>query len=157
MNIRKDGLGVWVLIFSLLAPAFCFAQQTSITTNAIVEQLLRDAGGEQIVELSGYVGPSTPETIRLYQDLSLIRYLEIPRAEIIHSLQQGDPKFGPTKIYVRGTAKILVAKRQSASTFARLERLEEHPCTVVCDACEHGVHSACPSCDRCLSTYPPGR
>lgn len=101
------------------------AQQAApgISTSPLVEQLLRAApDGEQLVELSGYVGLSTPEMVRLYRNLSLSSYLEIPRTAIVHSVQEGDPKRGQTRLYVRGSATVVSAFRHNAQSLAASSR-----------------------------------
>jgi hypothetical protein len=112
-----------LLIFCLSTNAPSFAQQTfspsSVAPNPVVEQMLRATpDGEPLVELRGYVGPSTPETVRLYVSLSLSQYLEIPRSAIVYLLPEGDPKTGPVKLYVRGTATVVSANRLIASSAA---------------------------------------
>ncbi|MGX9432611.1 MULTISPECIES: hypothetical protein [Bradyrhizobium] len=65
-----------------LAGTPLFAQQNvpEIAPNQLVEQMLRSAQKDDggIVEFRGYVGPSTPETVKLYRTLSLSSYFEIP-------------------------------------------------------------------------------
>src|SRR5436189_243811 len=105
----------------LLAMAPSLAQQTTptIVPNPLVEQLMRAAPqGEKLVELRGYVGTSTPDTVRLYADLSLSRYFDIPRSAIVHLVQEGDPKTGPVKIYLHGSTAIVSGIRHSASAIA---------------------------------------
>jgi hypothetical protein len=101
-----------------LAGTPLFAQQNvpEIAPNQLVEQMLRSAqnGDGSIVEFRGYVGPSTPETVKLYPNLSLSSYLEIPRSAIVNAVQEGDPKTGPVKLYVRGSATIVTSVRHSA-------------------------------------------
>jgi hypothetical protein len=89
--------------------------------NKIVEQLLRATpSGEPTVELSGYIGYATPESVRLYKDLSLSSYFEIPRADILYSSQEGDPKTSPVRVFVRSSATILLGTRLKASTASAL-------------------------------------
>lgn len=101
-----------------LAGTPLFAQQNvpEIAPNQLVEQMLRNAqnGDGSIVEFRGYVGPSTPETVKLYRTLSLSSYFEIPRSAIVNAVQEGDPKTGPVKLYVRGSATIVTSVRHSA-------------------------------------------
>jgi hypothetical protein len=118
---RANFVGSTVLLLLCLCIATpSSAQQTfnpsSIVPNPLVEQMLRAApDGEQIVELKGYVGPSTADTVRLYADLMLSRYIEIPRNAIVNMVQEGDPKTGLVKLYVRSSATVVVASRFSVN------------------------------------------
>jgi hypothetical protein len=112
-----------LLIFGVCTNVPSFAQQTfspsSVVPNPVVEQMIRAVpDGESIAELKGYVGPSTAETVRLYDSLSLKRYIEIPRSAIVNMAQEGDSKTGPVKLYVRGTAIVVSASRLTASASA---------------------------------------
>lgn len=83
--------------------------------NPAIEELLRKSPeGEKLVELKGYVGPSTAETLRLYPSLDLSRYLEIPRSAIVSSAREGDSATGTVKLHVRGSATVVVATSISA-------------------------------------------
>src|ERR1700741_283967 len=88
--------------------AMADSNQSSITPNLLIEHLLRESSDkDEIVELRGYVGSSTPDVVRLNKDLSASRYLEIPRGAIIHSSYEGDPTTCPLKLYVRGSTSIV--------------------------------------------------
>src|SRR5262245_59177677 len=106
ISSRTAAVGL-LLLFLAGTPLFAQQQQTAptIEPNPLVEQMLRSAP-EGIVELKGYVGPSTPEMVRLYMSLTLSSYVEIPRSAIVNVLQEGDPKIGPVKLYVRSSATI---------------------------------------------------
>jgi hypothetical protein len=106
-------------MFLLFVTVPSSAQTPSITPSPLVGQMLGTAtDSEPIVELKGYVGPTTPEMVRLYADLSLQRYLEIPRGAIIGKVQEGDPTSGPVKLYVRGSTIVVSANRLSAANAA---------------------------------------
>ena len=128
MTTRNIAAAVlFILCFSRNAPSF--AQQTdrpfSISPNPLIEQMLRASpDGDQIVELRGYVGPSTPDTVRVYKSLTLSHYFEIPRSAIVHSSQEGDANTGPVKLYVRGSAMIVSATRHTASAASRTRRAD---------------------------------
>jgi hypothetical protein len=86
----------------------------------IIEDMLRKSPeGGQIVEFRGYIGPSsTPDVVRLYQSLGLARYYEIPRSAIINAIRDEDPKTGAVKVYVRGSATIVIASKVPAAVAA---------------------------------------
>lgn len=87
-----------------------------LVPNQIVKQQLRATpNGEPAVELSGYIGYATPESVRLYKDLSLSSYFDVPRGDILHSSQEGDPTTSPVTLYVRSSATIVLGSRIKAS------------------------------------------
>ena len=101
---------------------------SSITPNPLIEQMLRASSeGEEIVELRGYVGPSTPDTVRLYEKLSMARYFEIPRSAIVCASYEGDPTTSPVRLHIRGSATIVWARSLTAGTASRTHRLEGFP------------------------------
>jgi hypothetical protein len=115
----------------------------------IIEDMLRKSPeGGQIVEFRGYIGPSsTPDVVRLYQSLGLARYYEIPRSAIINAIRDEDPKTGAVKVYVRGSATIVIASKVPAAVAAfasarasnlgafGLAREAPGGCAAVCAAC----------------------
>lgn len=70
-----------------------------------------------VTELSGYVGQSLPDSVRLYWDRSLIRYWDIPRGDIVQHIAGNNPN-DAVKIYVRPSATITFANRVPAETAA---------------------------------------
>jgi hypothetical protein len=56
---------------------------------------------------------------------SLPRYFEIPRSAIVSMVQDGDPKTGPVKLYVRGSATVVSAGRLPAATAASVSQRAE--------------------------------
>lgn len=161
--------GAALLMFCLVTVAPSSAQQTfnpsSIAPNPLVEQMLRAVPeAERIVELRGYVGPSTAETVRLYGDLTLSRYFEIPRNAIVNMVQEGDPKTGPVKLYVRSSATVVVASRFSVSAGALSLRESVVPgarprtpanCVLLALECSLGIPLACVQALGCLEGAAP--
>jgi hypothetical protein len=64
----------------------------------IVETLLKASGGRPVWLLTGYIGPSTEDVLRLYQDLTLGEYFEIPKEAVIHVVAEAEA--GKTDVYV---------------------------------------------------------
>jgi hypothetical protein len=98
------------------------AQQT-LAPNRVVEELLRASPNELTIELSGYVGPSDPGTVRLYKDLSLSSYFDIPKDAIVS--QEGDSKTGPVKLHVRNSATIVLGGRLKADAAGALNSITQ--------------------------------
>ena len=100
-----------------------FAQQTGPTTtlrtHPAVERLLKNSkDGEPTVPLKGYVNQSSPETVRLYWDLTLSRYFEIPLSAVVDQVQGADPEKDPVTLYVRASARIVSASTVTADAAA---------------------------------------
>ena len=116
------------------SPSLAQAQQgqpqtlspSSITPSAIVEQMLQNSKDQTqtMVALKGYVGRSgSPEVVRLYWDLTLTRYFEIPRNAIVQQMQGQDPKNDPVTLYVRSSTPIVTANSMSVDG-AAAQRIE---------------------------------
>jgi len=117
--IRKYLVALIGALVALWLPAHAQQRAPALTSNSLIEQLQKATpDGERLIELRGYVGPSTPETVKLYRSLSLANYYEIPRNAIVNVVQEGDPKTGPVKLFVRGSATIVHATRLSAGMFS---------------------------------------
>jgi hypothetical protein len=93
------------------------------SVNPIVEKLIKGAGGESIAILRGFVGPSVPSVTRLYCDLSLARYVDIPSASVLHTEPAKLPQL-PAVIYVRSSAVVtfveVITRSMVAGAFQRL-------------------------------------
>jgi hypothetical protein len=177
MTRRIIAIPTAMVLIALSAHASLFAQQSptaqspsapptqaphQLAPNPLITELLRAApDGEEIVRFSGYVGPSTPETVRLYENLSLSRYLEIPRSAILHS-EEGDSKTSPVKIFVRSSAIITSVNRSTASSLSTrgrkpvassfklgLQRGLPDQCITLCLECPWLILS-CVACDACI-------
>jgi hypothetical protein len=141
------------------------AQTPELQPNPKVEELLRKSPeGEQIVELKGYVGPSAPDTVRLYQSLSLSHYYEIPRSAIVSATREGDPTTGPVKLYIRASTPVVLATQLSADkaafASARIDKSggvldPANPCYNECAACVIDALSPIPPvhCAACIACY----
>jgi hypothetical protein len=102
---------------------------SSITPNATVNGLLeglnarRPSPGNSIpgapsgstgtTQLKGYVGPPTTDAVRLYWDLTLSRYWEIPRSAILSQLPGNGPN-DPITIFVPSATPITIANSMPA-------------------------------------------
>ncbi|WP_076857930.1 hypothetical protein [Bradyrhizobium mercantei] len=179
--ISKIACTVALLMLGWVAPGQ--AQQpapadsnASIVANPAVERILRDPKqGEATVVLEGYVGLSTPETVRLYSDLTLQRYWDIPRNEIVRQVQGNDPEKDPIKLYVRSSTLVASASKMTAeiatmqramfdssgkrsmrrtsskSRFAGTGAMAGiEVCSGFCEVCALGAGAACLLCADCV-------
>ncbi len=113
-----------VLSLSLLPAA---AQQafdpSTVAPSPLVESLARSTGGDgNVVELQGFVGPSTPETVRLYTDMTLRHYLEIPRQSIVQQVP-GATESEPVTLYTSSSTVIGAVTRAPAGTYGQARAL----------------------------------
>jgi hypothetical protein len=72
--------------------------------NPLVEELTKNES--LAVPLVGYVGPSEAGVVRLYRDLSLRRYVEIPASEIIRVRQDEKDPEGLCTVLFNSSAKL---------------------------------------------------
>jgi hypothetical protein len=115
----------------------------ALEPSPLVEQLIRAAPeGDQIVELSGYVGPSESDKVRLYSSLSLLSYVEVSRSEILHVQRREADAIGPVKLYVRGSTKITRATQGTAASSAPQSHCWHST------LCEGGVQHEVTTCSR---------
>jgi hypothetical protein len=161
-----------VLTFLLAINAPSFAQPTGPTTtlrtHPALERLLKNSkDGEPTVQLKGYVIQSSPETVRLYWDLTLSRYFEIPLSAVVDQVQGTDPEKDPVTLYVRASARIVSAISLTADSAAssltadtadaavmhrRLgNRFPTIPneCVASCVSCSLGHVGSCVRCATC--------
>lgn len=147
----------------------------SISSSPHVQQLLGSVQVNQTThssvrpsKLRGHVGPSTAETVRLYWDLSLTRYWEIPRSAILLQVSGGRPG-DPVDLYVPSTTAIVTATSMPAEAAmiqrALIDRLRKRGANIganvdqpttrnVASAVGEGIlHSAAVSC---LAGIPAG-
>jgi len=71
--------------------------------NAMVQKLL-EAGGN-VLMIGGYVGPSAEGLVRLYADLSLTKYIELKKTDIVR-VQEPEKPDGPCIVFFKNTAEV---------------------------------------------------
>ena len=87
----------------------------SVHMNPLVMELLERKG--KPIELAGYVGPPSENGwLRLYRDMSLATYAEIPEDAVIRIRESDDPE-GITRIFFDGSIEI----RYVTTTMVRLQ------------------------------------
>jgi hypothetical protein len=89
----------------------------TIAVSPALQQMLQRQDAGPVTELSGYVGQSLPDSIRLYWDRTLTRYWEVARADIVQHIAGNNPN-DAVKIYVRSSATITFANRVPAEAAA---------------------------------------
>lgn len=95
-------------------------ERTPTAPHPLVERMLSaTANGHGAVELRGYPGHSSPETLTLFLDLSLSRHLEIPQSAVLARVESDGTANGPTKVYVQATAQVVAARRLTAHEAAQ--------------------------------------
>ena len=104
----------------------------SFPTHPLVAKLLGDQAepGREVV-LAGYIGPSaSPDRVRLYLDLGLNRYVDIP-TDAIRDTWQSDPddENSPTQVAVDGAAEldhVTVARQTAGARFLQGPIVDEY-------------------------------
>jgi hypothetical protein len=73
-----------------------------------------DAKGEFAIEFRGFLGTGDEKTLRLYADLGMTSYVDIPKEGIIHA-EQDSAERGRVHAFVRADQKVLEVHRQSVT------------------------------------------
>lgn len=77
-----------------------------------------EADGEGAIEFGGFLGAGDDETLRLYADLGMSSYLDIPRNSVVHigSDPSGEP--GKVRAFVRRDQKVREVNQRFVAAFA---------------------------------------
>lgn len=115
--------------FALLAALFCLAtlsiaqaQSPSLEPNPIITGVTQ--GGKtptSLSEIKGYIGVSeSAATVRVYRDLSLTTFYDIPRAAVVHSSQKPGDLSAEVTVLVPGDTIITFGATGAAKTLTSL-------------------------------------
>jgi|GEM_PF-5146406 len=72
----------------------------------VIERLEEALKQDLVVCLEGYVGSSDCDTLRLYKDLSLENYVEVPKKEIIDCVESPNDNFGYVKVFIPASVNV---------------------------------------------------
>ena len=80
-------------------------KSTSPTVNPLVQDLLTEGSGK-VLMIGGFVGPMKDEHIRLYADLSLSKYVEIAKTDVLHVIEVPEEPEKPCIIFFKSKAEL---------------------------------------------------
>jgi len=80
--------------------------------NPLVQDLLAEGGGKVLV-IGGFVGQTRDDHIRLYSNLSLRKYIEIAKADIVRVVETPDKPEQPSIVYFKITAELKYVQEAS--------------------------------------------
>ncbi|WP_454620277.1 hypothetical protein [Bradyrhizobium cenepequi] len=80
--------------------------------NPLVQDLLAEGGGKVLV-IGGFVGQTRDDHIRLYSDLTLRKYIEIAKADIVRVVETPDKPERPSIVYFKITAELKYVQEAS--------------------------------------------
>jgi hypothetical protein len=89
---------------------------------AIAAALEAARSGEEVVTLTGYVGPTTAGIVRVYATRTLGLWFDVPEAAIVHVVPPERPGSGPSVLHLRAGAPIVSARQGSASALIGARR-----------------------------------
>jgi hypothetical protein len=100
-------------------------QEPQLKINPTIAKLVEIARADEIVALEGFVGPSDPDFVRLYFDLELSGYLEVPKKAIKHAeeLDKEKGEKGPVRVYVPASTMVRHVRQTFLPAKDRPERL----------------------------------
>lgn len=81
--------------------------ENKIAVNPLVQKLTKE---KPTIAVAGYVGSGEQGRIRLYRDLSLQAYLDIPQKEVVEFIEGKTPE-QRARLFFRTTATVSFAKR----------------------------------------------
>jgi hypothetical protein len=84
---------------------------TSPAMNPIVQDLLN--AGPNLLMIGGYVGPARDRHIRLYADLRLSKYIEIPTEDVVRIVQEPEQSEKPCILFFKSTAELTYVQTAS--------------------------------------------
>ena len=88
-------------------------KQQEITTSSFVNKLA-DAKKDGLTFLTrGYVGSVDDKVVRMYLDLSLETYVDIPRSAVVHAQTMKDDMHERSELMVMGTSDIQLVHQQT--------------------------------------------
>jgi hypothetical protein len=78
------------------------------TKTPAINPLVRDllAADGDVLLMGGYVGPADDPYIRLYADLTLRRYIEIAKKDVVRLIEDPEKPEEPCMIYFRSSAEL---------------------------------------------------
>jgi hypothetical protein len=88
-------------------------EEHSFTVNPAVKKFLETGG--RLVKLSGFIGPSETGQVRIYEDLGVIRFIEISQSDVIRVAYGPEKEEAPCTVYVRGTAELRCVSQATVS------------------------------------------
>jgi len=73
--------------------------------NPLVRELLSAGDGGKVLTIGGFLGPATEGRVRLYANLGLRTYIELPESEVVRVVDAEKPT-DPSTVFFRGDAEI---------------------------------------------------
>jgi hypothetical protein len=80
------------------------SKSDSPVVNPLIQDLL-DAGG-QVLMIRGFIGPTADDHIRLYADLSLSKYVEIAKKDVVRVVEAREKPEQPCIVFFRSAAEL---------------------------------------------------
>lgn len=87
-------------------------RQVSPAINPLVHDLLAEGSGK-VLRLGGFVGQTRDDYVRLYADLSLRKYIEIAKTDIVRVTETPDKPEQPSIVYFKITAEVKYVQEAS--------------------------------------------
>ena len=72
--------------------------------NPLVRDLL-SAGGDKVLAIDGFLGPTTEGRVRVYANLRLGTYIELPESDVVR-IVDADKSSDPSTVYFRRDAEV---------------------------------------------------
>ena len=113
----------FLIVLSSIQPSS--SQPVDIPSNKIIEQLSRAGDDLETVKITGFVLATNDKIIKVYEDLSLRRYYEVARSDIVYFSPE-EKSTDPAHVFVNAKASVLQVTKGPVRDLAGSARLLEN-------------------------------
>ena len=103
------------------------SRSDSPVVNPLVKDLLDAGGGGQVLMIGGFIGPTADDHIRLYADLSLSKYVEIAKTDVVRVVDAREKPDQPCVVFFRSAAELRYVQSLSVRADQVLTALLSRP------------------------------
>jgi hypothetical protein len=112
-------LAILAVLIGLAAPSY--AQSPSLEPNPLITGMTQEKDPASLAEFKGFIGTADAAgTVRIYRDLSLTMFYDIPRAAVVQSSQKPGDLTAEVTVIVRGDTVITVGVKGKAGQISSL-------------------------------------
>jgi hypothetical protein len=113
-------LAILAVLIGLVVPSY--AQSPSLEPNPLITGMTQEKSDPAaLAEFKGFIGTAgAADTVRIYRDLSLTMFYDIPRAAIVQSSQKPGDLTAEVTVIVRGDTVITVGVKGKAGQISSL-------------------------------------
>jgi hypothetical protein len=112
-------LAILAVLIGLVVPSY--AQSPSLEPNPLITGMTQAKDPASLAEFKGFIGTAdAADAVRIYRDLSLTMFYDIPRAAVVQSSQKPGDLTAEVTVIVRGDTVITVGAKGKAGQISSL-------------------------------------